>query len=307
VAQLSPSLDITAGLDSGTSARISRTGAGLRSLHWRGVPVVPDYPGDDRPLHAGAVLFPWAGRLPDGEWKDHDHTRTLALNDELTHSALHGLVCDEEFEVVAASDCSLTLSHTLSPTSGYPYSLRLDITYDLSDEGLSVTDRVTNEGSQKAPFGLAHHPYLSVGNSAWEEIRLEAVVSHRVPTTPRLVPHRVEPLPSGLTEEMLSIAPEGLDETYALPVHPGERSWLRLITAETTLTLWQDSGWPWLHIYGTDSLPGALGFTKAVALEPHTSLPNSLNWLETVVSLEPGDSWQGSWGIAFRETENTGS
>ena len=70
MAQLSPSLDITAGLDSGTSARISRTGAGLRSLHWRGVPVVPDYPGDDRPLHAGAVLFPWAGRLPDGEWKD---------------------------------------------------------------------------------------------------------------------------------------------------------------------------------------------------------------------------------------------
>ncbi|KRO39767.1 MAG: hypothetical protein ABR66_02200 [Microbacteriaceae bacterium BACL25 MAG-120322-bin65] len=291
-------LKISFGTEFALSALISPLGAGLRSLSLGSEIVVPDYPGEERPLHAGAVLFPWAGRLPDGIWDDRGVIRVFPLNDLSTHSAIHGLVCDEPFEVVKHTNESVTLSYLLGASESYPHSLRLTVGYELGETGLVVHDEVINEGKTSAPFALAHHPYLSVGDYLWEDIRVEALLTHAAASSERLVPTSIEALPSSAAQSVSNIAPEAMDQSYRLTVRDGEHSHYRLITPGRVVDMWQDDHWPWLHVYGTNTLPTDKGGSKAVALEPHTSLPNSLNWPQTLAVLEAGEMWRGSWGIS---------
>jgi aldose 1-epimerase len=278
-------------------ALVTTLGAGLRSLQVAGRTIIPDYPTNEAPAYAGVVMFPWAGRLPDGLWRDGEETRSLPINDEETPAALHGLVCDEDFEVLEQTASSVVLGHTLSPHWGYPYSLRLEVSYSMEAHGLVVSDRVVNVGTEVAPFALAHHPYFALGGATLHEVTVSAPVVGTMARTENKIPVAQQSFdPANLPLSVLDV-----DDTYLLEFQDTDRVAYRLHTPDGVLELWQGPEWPWLHIYSTPWFPSVHGNIPVVALEPHTAVPNSLNWQDQLIYLSPGAVWEGEWGIRFHQ------
>lgn len=264
--------------------------------------MVPDYVGSDAPAYAGVVMFPWAGRIPNGRWADGNELRELPINDLETPSALHGLLCFEEWEVMEHSAEVLRLGYTLEARRGYPYSLRIEVVYSLFSDKLVVHDTVTNVGSQVAPFALAHHPYFALLGAELSDLTIDSSIRGIMKRTPQKIP--VEKVELGPTPR---IEPRGdVDDTYLLDFSDKESSTHRLHTPVGVIELWQGNEWPWLHVYATSSFPSTSGPIPVVALEPHTAVPNSLNWPDQLIRLKPGARWSGQWGVSFSALRGLG-
>ena len=58
---------------------------------------------------------------------------------------------------------SVSLRYRLMAQTGYPWTLDLHVLYDLSADGLTVTQTATNLAAYPAPYAQGAHPYLAVG------------------------------------------------------------------------------------------------------------------------------------------------
>ena len=47
--------------------------------------------------------------------------------------------------------------------TGYAWTVDMHVTYDLSADGLTVTQTATNLAEEPAPYACGAHPYLTVG------------------------------------------------------------------------------------------------------------------------------------------------
>ena len=61
------------------------------------------------------------------------------------------------------------------------------------------------------------------------------------------------------------------------------------------LRLWVDEAYPYLEIFTGDPLPDVA--RRSLAVEPMTCPANAFRTGESVIRLEPGDSFRGVWGI----------
>jgi len=61
------------------------------------------------------------------------------------------------------------------------------------------------------------------------------------------------------------------------------------------VTVWADASWPWVQRFSGD-LPDIR--RRGFAVEPMTCPPNAFNTGEGLIRLEPGDVFEGAWGIA---------
>ena len=58
----------------------------------------------------------------------------------------------------------MALRYRLMAQSGYPWTLDLHVVYDVSADGLTVTQSATNRRpTEPAPYAHGAHPYLTVG------------------------------------------------------------------------------------------------------------------------------------------------
>jgi len=62
------------------------------------------------------------------------------------------------------------------------------------------------------------------------------------------------------------------------------------------VTVWADEHWPYVQLYTGDDRADVA--RRAVAVEPMTCPPNAFNTGEDLLRLEPGDVFEGRWGIA---------
>jgi aldose 1-epimerase len=62
------------------------------------------------------------------------------------------------------------------------------------------------------------------------------------------------------------------------------------------VTVWADEHWPHVQLFTGDTRPDIA--RRAVAVEPMTCPPNAFNTGVDVIRLEPGDVFDGRWGIA---------
>jgi aldose 1-epimerase len=291
-------VEITAG---DQRAVIVTAGAGLRAYSTGDRELLDGFPaGEPSSSGRGQVLIPWPNRLEDGEYEFDGRRHRLPITEPEHRNAIHGLVRDSLWTVSEQEPARVVMEHLLAPQQGYPFSLALQLEYELSARGLRVCTTAMNVGADPCPYGAGAHPYLTVGTATIDSAIL------RVPG--RTVLRTDE---RGLPVSAISV--EGTDQDFRRPRRIGSTKLDHAFTdlergpdglarvelagsrASPRLTLWVDDTYRYLMIFSGDPLPDVA--RGSLAVEPMTCPPNAFRTGQAVIRLEPGASFRSVWGI----------
>jgi aldose 1-epimerase len=283
-------------------AVVTEVGATLRAFTLAGVPVIEGFDIAERsPLGRGQVLIPWPGRVGDGRYAFGGREHQLALTEPTLGNAIHGLVRWASWEADPFSAARLLMRHRLYPQDGYPFCLDLELAYELSDRGLSVTCTAANRGVGPAPFGAGFHPYLTLGAPLIDSCALRVPATTVLRTDDRLLP--VGRIPAGATDLDFRTPRrlEGAQLNTAFTDLSRDVDGLARVTLEApdgrSLSLWADAAFSWLMLFTGDTAPRPEDRRRSLAVEPMTCPPDAFRSGEDLVILEPGESTSARWGI----------
>lgn len=287
----------------GAKVQIGQVAAVLREYSVDGVHFTETW--DDAwvpPMGCGMTLVPWPNRIADGLWLHQGKKQQLDITDVSHGHAIHGLLRNTPYELLAQTDESVTLAATIYPQHGYPFIVDTQVTFELGDDGLTVTHRLVNAGDDAAPFGVGAHPYLRVGEHPVGDLTIALSATGYTRTDHRLIPEATDPVDGThhdlrggvrLADLEADVALTGFDVTDGRVEH-------RLTAPDGTgLTLWADEVFSWAQVYTPPNFPGPgkPDQRRAVAIEPMTCAVNAFNSGDGLRWLDPSETWTGSWGL----------
>jgi aldose 1-epimerase len=284
----------------GSSATISPVGAGILALELSGIKVIEQLAEDRPELYAGVVLAPWSSRIAAGKYSLPDgRNLEVPVNEPERNNALHGLVYNRSFEIKRSSDSAVELTIDITESAGYPFALKLALSYELEDGELFVSFAVRNLSNQKAPFGIAFHPYLS---TSWAKgpVLLQSDAKTVLDLDSNLI--ATGKIPTASSAKDLSVGKKvvaaGLDDDYTDLYFEKGIATTKLLTEDGSgVEVWQEDIFKHIVVYTTDSFEADSGLISAVAIEPSTSEVNAFNSKQDLIWLEPNQTRSGSWGI----------
>lgn len=284
----------------GYSATVTESGAALRALS-RGERRLLDGFAEDAMASGGKgqLLMPWPNRIRDGRYRFGGKEHQLGLTEPARSNASHGLVRWVAWTPVRHAEDAITLGYRLMAQSGYPWTLDLEVTYALDDSGLTVTQEATNRSSSPAPYASGAHPYLSAGPGPVDAWTLTVPAGTRLLSDPdRKLPTTTEAT-AGTAYDFTTPRPIGdvvLDHAFTgLTRREDRRAYVDVEGPDGTTTLWVDEHHPWLMVYSADDQ----GSPRAsLAVEPMTAPPDAFSSGTDLVTLEPGQTFAATWGIA---------
>lgn len=283
-------------------AVIVEVGGGLRTYRVADRDVLDGYAESEMCAGGrGQILLPWPNRLRDGRYEFAGRPLQLALTEPETHNAIHGLTRWANWTVGRREAAAVRMELVLHPQTGYPFTLALANEYTLSDAGLTVRLSATNVGAQACPFGAGAHPYLTAGTPTVDSCELSVPAARRLIADERSIPVDSEPVER---TEYDFRAPRPIGETR-LDTAYGElrRDDDGLARVQLTapdghaVTLWADDHYEYLMIFTGDALSDPGRRRQGLAVEPMSCAPNALASGDGLVTLEPGETWTGAWGI----------
>lgn len=281
-------------------ATVVEVGGGLREYTVGGVPMVDPYPETSVcPRSAGQLLAPWPNRLGGGRYSFDGVAYQLPITEVTRGNASHGLARWVAWQRVEQTPESIELACVLPPQPGYPFALGLTTRWSVGPAGLRADHTAVNLGAGPAPFGFGAHPYLRVGDSQLDDLVLHLPASERLTVDQRLLPTGREPV-AGTPHDFVEPARIGtveVDTTFTgLERDADGVARIRLTAASGSgVELWQGATFGWVQVYSGIGPSGSLRHTLAV--EPMTCPPDAFNSGVSLVTLQPGDRWTGSWGI----------
>ena len=225
--------------------------------------------------------------------------RSLQVNEPARNNALHGLVFDKSFEVKKSTSSSVEFVIDIAANDGYPYSLRLAVSYELEDGELFASFAVKNLSTEKAPFSIGFHPYIS---TAWSDSPMQLQSSaqsvlelneNMIATGKSSVSTAGKDLRSGKALSEVKLDDDFTDLNFA----NGIASTKLLTQGGTGCEIWQEDIFKHTVIYTPESFPTDSGSIAAIAIEPSTSAVNAFNSKQDLLVLSPGETRSGSWGI----------
>ena len=226
------------------------------------------------PKSTGAVLLPWPNRIAGGRYRFDGVDYQLPLTEPAKLNASHGLVRWVRWSAGAHDRSSVTLAHDLAPQTGYPFELRLELSYRLdADAGCGCSTVVTNTGRSAAPFGAGFHPYLDLAGHDLDtaELLVPAAVGarHRRPLDPDRQPAGSR-APRSTSPRSGRSASVRLDHGFAELT--GSAAVLR--TEQRAVELHWDAAFRYLQVFTPPFItPGR----NAVAIEPMSCPANAFN------------------------------
>lgn len=282
-------------------AVIAETGAAIRQLCVDDVAITAE-PDEPVPFSCGTVLVPWPNRVRDGRWAQDGRTHQLDIDDVRHGSALHGLLRDTPYQVVARSASSITLGAPVVPRNGYPFHLHTEVSYRVVADGLTVTHTVRNIGSDCAPVAIGAHPFLTIGDVPTETLTLTVSGSYHVDVDDRLIPTGCTAVP-GTPWDLRTgrvVADLDLDDAWVVPA-PADGGGVHTLRSPDgrTVSLWADESFGFVHVFITREFPRAETFVTAVALEPMTAPADAFNNGIGLRRLAPDETLSASWGIRY--------
>ena len=302
---VSPSGEQFAIAASGYRAVVTESGGALRLLEHEGRALLDGFGPDEMASGGrGQLLMPWPNRVRDGRWTWEGRDLQLGLTEPARHNASHGLVRWAAWSLQEHTDHSVALGYRLVAQTGYPWTLDLQVVYDLSAEGLTVTQSATNLATTPAPYAQGAHPYLSVGPGPVDGWELT------LPAATRLLADPERKLPTG--REPVEGTP--VDFRVARPLRDAQLDHAFTDLARTdgiarvlvrdpatghAASLWVDEHWPWLMVYTADDQPATA--RRSLAVEPMTAPADAFNSGDDLVVIEPEDTFSASWGIQLAD------
>lgn len=286
----------------GYRAVVTESGAALRLLERDGRPLLDGFAEDEMSSGGrGQLLVPWPNRLRDGRYSFGGRDLQLALTEPARSNASHGLARWAAWTLEELTATSVSLVHRLMAQSGYPWTVDLHVLYDLSADGLTVTQTATNVSPSPAPYASGAHPYLRVGGRI-DALELTVPASTWLEVDDRLLPVASHPVddehdfrsPRAIGDAVLDVAMGGLE-------HRDGRATvtLRDPDAGVGVALWVDDRHHWLQVFSGDTDPDH--DRRSLAVEPMTAPPDAFRSGTDLVTLAPageaGDELSASWGI----------
>ena len=287
-------------------AVVTEVGATLRSYTFDQRPLVAGFAADEW-AHGGRgqVLAPWPNRLGDGRYTFAETEVQAALDEPERNNAIHGLVRWMPWQLeVKAQNLVTALCHVF-PTPGYPFNLLLRVEYRLGRDGLAVAAVASNVGRSTLPFGLGFHPYLQPSTVSIDTALLVLPAHERLVLDQRGLPTGEVRTVAGTEYDFTQrrpIGPTQLDTAYSGIERGADRlAWAELADPgdETAIGLWMDEGFGYLMCYTGDTLDPEHR-RRAVAVEPMTCPPDAFRSGRGLIVLEPGQQWEGAWGMVPR-------
>ncbi|SCE79740.1 aldose 1-epimerase family protein [Micromonospora mirobrigensis] len=285
----------------GHEAVIVEVGGGVRSYRYDGVDLLDGYDADEIcPGCAGQVLAPWPNRIRDGAYTFGERSLQLDLTEPATHNAIHGLVNWASWRLVEEVADAVTVEHDLPPTPGYPWALRLRTRWSVGADGLRAEHEVTNLSAEAAPFGFSVHPYLFVPGVAVDDIAMRVPGRTRLQLDSRLLPVGATPVAGTEYDftEPRRIGHAVLDVAFGQVERDADGGSAVTLTGAdgAGVAIWADAEFGWWQVFTGDTLNGDR-HRRSVAVEPMTCPPDAFRSGRDLITLDPGGSWRGVWGV----------
>jgi len=285
-------------------AIVTEVGATLRSYRLGDWALLDGFGADEWAQGGrGQVLAPWPNRLGDGHYQFNGRTSQAALDEPERANAIHGTVRWLPWRLDAHVQNVVALVCAIHPTPGYPYSVSLRVEYRLGRDGLSVSSVATNTGTETAPFGLGFHPYVRAGAGAIDSSVLSLPATERLVLDDRGLPTGDERSVTGTEFDFTrgrTIGTTRLDTAYcALDRDAVGLAWSSLSDPDSgrVVAQWVDERFTHLMCYTGDTLANPDERRRALAIEPMTCAPDALRSGRGLIVLEPGEQWEGTWGL----------
>jgi aldose 1-epimerase len=274
-------------------------GGGLRTYSADGEDLLDCYAVDEMATGGrGQVLIPWPNRLQDGSYEFEGSRHQLPLTEPEHSNAIHGLVRWVVWRAREREPHRVVLGNVLHPQPGYPFTLDLEIAYELSSSGLTVRTTATNIGATPCPYGSGAHPYLTLGTQTVDGLLLQIPARTALHSDDRGIPVGTVAI-EGTELDFRSarrIGETKLDNGYTDLDRDG--SGIARITVEAVdgsgRTLWVDESYPYVMVF-TGDIPSVR--RRGLAVEPMTCPPNAFRSGEALVTLEPSESHTAAWGL----------
>jgi len=282
-------------------AVITEMGATLRTYDVAGRAVVDAFPPDRKPDGGrGQVLAPWPNRLRDGRYTFGSDDLQLAISDPGLHNAIHGLVRWAGWALAERGEEWVSLTTTVWPQTGYPFLVRLRATYRLGADGLAVRLVALNDGAGPAPYGVGHHPYVTIGAPVDEGV-LTVPAAERLITDGRGNPVGSEPV-QGTAYDFRApreIGALALDTAYTgLERGSDGRATVRLEGPDgSAVEVWLGETAHHLQLYTGETLPDLARRRQGLAVEPMSCPPGAFASGTDLVVLDPGEEHELRWGL----------
>ncbi len=242
---------------------------------------------------ASELLFPFASRIPDGQYHFLGKDYQLDKNERGNKNAIHGLVRKQNFRVheqaVQEDKAFITLHYHLNKAAGYPFEVIFAVTYSLNTEGeFSLTYHATNNGQSACPVMFGWHPYYILGNEEVDVWKISIPSNTIVEFDDNQIPTGVAPYSEMGETHLLR---KELDNCFLVETETEEAiTDLRSDNQDITLRITQQAGdgkFNYLVVY----TPPA---RDCIAIEPLTGNVNCLNNGEGLILLGPGQTNNGT-------------
>lgn len=282
-------------------AIVTTAGAGLRAFEVAGVPYSETYGADEAPpFGAGAVLVPWPNRVAAAAWVHDGEVQRLEATEVVRDNAIHGLVRRSPWRVTDRGESSVTLEIDVDGAPGWPFSFSTTISYALDDTGLTVTHTVSNTGTAPMPFGVGTHPFPRPGNTDVDDCELVLAATTVLPVDADTMIPSGPPVDVDATscDFRTGRALRGVElDTAFGGCEPGADGLVRHAVrhAGGGVEVWAEPVFRWVQVFTPAEFPGK--GARAVAIEPMTCPPDALNSGTDLITLPPGETWTGRWGI----------
>ncbi len=282
------------------SVEISSKGGELRSIQdaegkeylWQG--------DADSWTDRGPNLFPYIGRMTDGQYRYQGKTYHMDIHGFLPHMEMN-LVEKKEDELV------LGLQNTPETELCYPFLFELDICWKLIEDTLQITYYVRNKDIKTMYFGIGGHPGFCVpiaDGLAFEDYRIDfgenAQLSQVVLSDDCFVTENTVPVP--LVDDRYLSLQHGLFDRDAIVLDKMPKSLvieskkdcrkIRVVYEDMKyLGIWH---WPKIEV-------------NYVCIEPWSSLPSrkgiteDLETQPNLLRLESGCEYQNTWSITIEK------
>lgn len=288
-----------------TSAVVTEEGAGLRVFSVAGQEFLDTY-NQDQPVDSsrGQVLVPFPNRIDMGTYVFNGMTEQLPLNDGSNNNAIHGLTRWMNWNVQRYEHDRVTLAIVLHAQDGYPFVLSVQETYQVTPGTLHVTTTATNIGSTALPYGVGHHPYLTVGSSVIDSDTLRIPANSYFQTNSRLIPLPPPVSVAGTQFDFRTphaIGTTVMDTGFADLIRDSDgyaRVKFSAPGGKPSITVFADATHKYLQVYTGDTLSPVSVRRRGLAVEPYTCAANAFNNGLGLIVLNPGQSFTSSWGIS---------